>query len=42
MKTVLIAIDEFAKASTTPIEILELAGFKVLINDSNRLENQKK
>ena len=34
MKTVLIAIDEFAKASTKPIEILESAGFKVLINES--------
>lgn len=32
MKTVLIAIDEFAKSSNLPIEILESAGFKILYN----------
>lgn len=32
MKTVLIAIDEFAKFSNLPIEILESAGFKILHN----------
>ena len=34
MKTVLIAIDEFAKASTKPIDILESAGFDVILNDT--------
>ena len=34
MKTVLIAIDEFAKASTRPVEILESAGFNVILNDT--------
>ncbi len=34
VKKVLIAIDEFAKASTKPIEILESAGFRVLVNES--------
>jgi D-3-phosphoglycerate dehydrogenase / 2-oxoglutarate reductase len=34
MKTVLIAIDEFASASDSPMQILDSAGFKVLVNDS--------
>jgi len=33
-KTVLIAIDEFASSTNSPIKILESAGFKVLKNDS--------
>ena len=34
MKNVLIAIDEFANASTRPVEILESAGFNVILNDT--------
>ena len=34
MKTVLIAIDEFASVSNEPIELLEQSGFKVLINET--------
>ena len=42
MKTVLIAIDEFASASDSPIKILESAGFKVLTNDSGEPLDFKK
>jgi len=42
MKTVLIAIDEFASASNKPIKMLEQSGFKVLVNDTREPLDYKK
>jgi D-3-phosphoglycerate dehydrogenase len=42
MKTVLIAIDEFATASDEPIKMLEQSGFKVLVNDTGEPLDYKK